>query len=140
MAWSMLQSWLLGRQGQKRNCGRRTRPGVEALEDRCVPAVITVNTLADTAVANDGRTSLREAIAQVNRQRGDDVIEFSVTGTINLKSKLPALGSNVELRGPGAGSAPGRPPPAPAPPAARRGRAACPKAGSAPDWRRARSA
>src|SRR5436309_6008173 len=41
------------------------RPGVELLEDRCLPTVYLVNTIADT-VAADGKLSLREALQAAN--------------------------------------------------------------------------
>ena len=66
-------------------------------------AAITVNTRADT-VDDDGVTSLREAITAANNQAGDDIINFSVTGTINLTGALPDLSSNIQIHGPGAAS------------------------------------
>lgn len=67
-------------------------------------APIVVTTLVDE---NDGvgvgtGTSLREAILAANAAAGDDEIVFTVTGTINLASELPALSSNVKIIGPGA--------------------------------------
>src|SRR5262245_39424620 len=85
-----------------RRTATRCRPQVEALEDRAVPAVLTVTTLADTSDPDDGQLSLREAIAAANAQDGDDTIDFSVTGTIKLGSALPSLSSNVTITGPGA--------------------------------------
>jgi hypothetical protein len=43
-----------------------TRPVLEALEDRMAPAILTVNSMADTANVSDGYLSLREAVAIVN--------------------------------------------------------------------------
>src|SRR5262245_48283932 len=43
----------------------RTRPTIEQLEDRTVPAILTVNSLLDSATATDVLT-LREAIQVVN--------------------------------------------------------------------------
>jgi CSLREA domain-containing protein len=60
------------------------------------PALLTVNTPADTVDANSAVTSLREAISQANSQAGDDTIGFSVTGTINLTGALPELSSNLD--------------------------------------------
>lgn len=69
----------------------------------------TVNSLNDTpdvaingicADAN-GMCTLRAAIEEANFQSGDDTIQFSVTGTINLNSQLPSLTSNINLSGPG---------------------------------------
>jgi CSLREA domain-containing protein len=98
---------------------RRRRPGVESLEGRLVPAnaPILVNTLADTVVANDGVTSLREAIFLANARPGADVIrlqragvhritrlgadnnnfrgDFDVTGSLTIAG-LDAGGSSIE--------------------------------------------
>src|SRR5205807_8471283 len=69
-----------------------------------VPATFTVNILADTVDINPAVTSLREAITAANSQAGDDSINFSVTGTINLTGGLPDLSSNIQILGPGAAS------------------------------------
>jgi CSLREA domain-containing protein len=71
----------------------------------------TVNSLNDTpdAVINgvcadsNGVCTLRAAIEEANFQFGDDTIQFSVTGIINLNSQLPALTSNINMSGPGSG-------------------------------------
>jgi hypothetical protein len=81
----------------------RFRPGLEVLEDRAVPAVLTVNTLVDRDDGiDDGNVSLRQAITQANSTPDDDTIQFSVTGTINLAGELPNLSSNLDITGPGA--------------------------------------
>ena len=70
----------------------------------------TVNSLADTPDAAPGNgtcadaggaCTLRAAIAEANSLSGDDIISFSVTGTINLTGALPILSSNVIINGPG---------------------------------------
>jgi titin len=95
---------------------------LEPLEDRVTPAVITVNTTADT-IAIDGLASLREAITSVNNQadvNGDvtlarvggyastpggtpDVINFDIPAagvqTISLTSALPTLIKKVTING-----------------------------------------
>ena len=76
---------------------------LSALYEHHALAAFTVNTLADT-VADDGVTSLREAITAANNWAGDDIINFSVTGTINLTGALPDLSSNIQIHGPGAAS------------------------------------
>src|SRR5690242_8823013 len=80
----------------------RRRLQFEALENRHLLATITVNTLTDGNIANDGLTTLREAVAAAG---SNDVINFSVTGTINLT----AVGSghinvnkSLTIQGPGA--------------------------------------
>ena len=52
---------------------RRFMSRLEWLEVRVVPSTFTVTTTLD-AVANDGRTSLREAITAANAHRGADTI------------------------------------------------------------------
>src|SRR5262245_21971200 len=69
------------------------RPVVEQLEDRLVPATITVTTVAD-ATAVDGSVSLREAIQSINQGAdanadvnaagaygANDTIQFAIPGT-----------------------------------------------------------
>ena len=90
--------------------------GVELLEDRTVPATLTVTTLAD-AVVNDGQVSLREALTAANNDStvdgatgsGADVIEFDASlftpagqQTITLGSTL-TVSSELTINGPGAG-------------------------------------
>ncbi len=76
-------------------------------------AVITVNSLADTAIAGDGQCTLREALNNANAggqtTAGDcnagavsTTIAFSVTGVINLSGLLPLINSDVVINGPGA--------------------------------------
>jgi CSLREA domain-containing protein len=76
----------------------------------CAPALraatFTVTTTADTNDgACDSHCTLREAIASANTAAGDDTISFAsaVRGTIDLASELPALGTNINIVGPGAG-------------------------------------
>ena len=74
-------------------------------------ASITVNSLADVA-ANDGACTLREAITAANTDTtsgaatgecaagsGNDVIHFSVSGTIMLASALPDITTNTTISG-----------------------------------------
>jgi CSLREA domain-containing protein len=66
-----LRDKLLSRWGLPRavELPRRQRPPrlrVEALEERCLPALITVTTLADELTPNDGSVSLREAVNAIN--------------------------------------------------------------------------
>src|SRR4051812_3895417 len=108
------------RRGQ-RPPGRRCLPRLEALEDRLVPAVLTVNTLADQATA-DNALSLREAVAAVNSGStsalntaeqmqvagtlgSNDTIQFDpglAGGTLTLTGGALNLTRNVSVTGPGA--------------------------------------
>jgi CSLREA domain-containing protein len=69
-----------------------------------------VNSLGDTSDATPGNgacadagglCTLRAAIQEANALSGDDTINFSVTGTINLTGALPIINSNVNMNGPG---------------------------------------
>src|SRR4051812_16106919 len=65
---------------------RRQRPTLEALEERCTPAIV-VNSLADGPIDHSNDVSvltLREAVDLANQSDQSDKIEFSVTGTIRL--------------------------------------------------------
>lgn len=73
-------------------------------------ATITVTTLADVSVGNDGHCSLREAIEAANDDAafnecpagdGADVIEFSTTGTIQLNADLQEISGPLTVTGPG---------------------------------------
>src|SRR5262245_35301524 len=82
-------------------------PRLETLERREVPATFVVDSTLDT-VANDGVTTLREAIDLANNQAGDDTVTFAASltaggpATITLSSALPALSTNIAINGPGA--------------------------------------
>lgn len=74
-------------------------------------ATFTVNSLADTpdallgnGVCADagGMCTLRAAIQEANWSADSDIINFSVTGTINLTGPLPSL-TNMTINGPGSG-------------------------------------
>jgi CSLREA domain-containing protein len=79
-------------------------------------STITVNSTSDAANASDGLCTLREAITAANNNAasgaavgecaagsssGQDTINFSVTGTINLTGALPNLSSSMTIIGPG---------------------------------------
>lgn len=97
-----------------RKAVRHARPRLERLEERCTPAVFTVNTLADTVDDNPGdgaaadaagNTSLRAAIQEANVLAGTDTIKFAttLTGSIQLSIALDTLNSDINIEGPGAG-------------------------------------
>ena len=82
-------------------------PNSGAVYSTDVPVTITVDTLSDT-VAIDGFCSLREAINAANSDTstgdcaagsGADTIDFVVTGTIVLGSRLPIITSDVTIDG-----------------------------------------
>ena len=79
---------------------RPVRLSVEPLEDRAVPAVFVVQTLADA-----GAGSLRQAVLDANATPGADVIRFTtaVRGTVTLTSGELAITDHVRIDGPGAG-------------------------------------
>ncbi|HMY72353.1 MAG TPA: choice-of-anchor Q domain-containing protein, partial [Blastocatellia bacterium] len=90
------------------NCGATTT-ATFTLSVACPP--LTVNSLADTPDANvsngicadaSGNCTLRAAIEEANVQTCGNIINFSVNGTIQLGSALPALAANITLNGPGA--------------------------------------
>ena len=73
-------------------------------------ATFTVNSTGDTydaapgngACADSlGNCTLRSALDEANSLAGDDTINFSVTGIINLTGALPDITSNITINGPG---------------------------------------
>jgi hypothetical protein len=82
--------------------GRRLQ--LEALEDRCVLSVATVNTALDVVDLSDGVTSLREAVFITNILDGHDTIQFaeSLHGqTITLSEGELAISDDLTIVGPG---------------------------------------
>jgi hypothetical protein len=81
---------------------RRWRPTLEVLEDRLAPAVITVNSTADTLSPPPGTVTLRSAIVQANSSPGS-TIDFNIPGSgvhvIQPASALPAITSPVVING-----------------------------------------
>jgi hypothetical protein len=89
--------------GKKSRTGRvptRYFPRLEPLENRAVPALFTVSSLADS-----GAGTLRQAILNANTTAGADDIEFqsSLSGTITLTSGELAISDSVSITGPAAG-------------------------------------
>src|SRR5262249_30484502 len=93
---------------------RRMRLLVEQLEDRVTPATITVNTVADDNVANDGSVSLREAIQAINNgSAGADTDisnqnpgTFGVNDTINFNISASGTVQTINVGGTGNGALP----------------------------------
>src|SRR5262245_51924177 len=75
---------------------------LEPLEDRELLSTCHVTRLADANVGKGQRGTLRYCIQKSNDNPGPDSIDFKVTGTIYLTSKLPDLASDITLTGPGA--------------------------------------
>jgi hypothetical protein len=86
----------------------------EALEDRRLLAVLTVDSLLDNfnpaAPTSDGVVTLREAILAANTDAavgdapagsGMDEISFAVSGTIHLASQLPTITADLSIDGGG---------------------------------------
>jgi hypothetical protein len=63
---------------------RRARLTLEALEDRAVPAVFNVNSLADVLNPAPGVVTLRSAIEAANATPGDNTINLTVAGTYKI--------------------------------------------------------
>jgi hypothetical protein len=83
------------------------RPEVQQLESRTLLATCHVTRLGDFGVGSDPggdqwRGDLRYCIRHANRIPGPDTIDFSVTGTINLRGALPHLASDIDIQGSGA--------------------------------------
>jgi len=84
--------------------GRRSpssfRPRLDILEDRTLLSSYMVNSLTDTGAGSGLTGDLRYCIT--HGTSGIDTINFGVTGSIMLKSALPALNTSVAIQGPGA--------------------------------------
>jgi hypothetical protein len=72
---------------------------IEFLEPRVAPATFVVTSLADS-----GKGTLREAIAESNDKAGADIIVFEqgLSGTIMLSSGQIAIADTLTIKGPGA--------------------------------------
>jgi predicted outer membrane repeat protein len=80
---SYLGRWVAGRSRQRRD-HVRARLQVEGLEDRAVPAVFNVNSLADVLNPRPGVVTLRSAIQMANATPGSNVINLMVPGTYKI--------------------------------------------------------
>ena len=76
-------------------------------------ATFTVNSLGDSSdivqgngICADagGLCTLRAALEEANALFGNDIINISVSGTINLTGPLPTINSNINVNGPGSAS------------------------------------
>jgi hypothetical protein len=83
------------------------RATLELLERRTLLATCHVTSLGDSGAGADtggghSRGDLRYCINKLNAVPRAGVIDFEVTGTINLTSALPYLASDIDIQGPGA--------------------------------------
>ena len=84
----------------------RRRLVFEPLEDRRLLTQLMVNSSADDTIADDGLTTLREAIIAANDSAGADEIlfdtnVFATQQTIDLGSQLPTIIDSLTITGPG---------------------------------------
>ena len=96
----MARRWFSARRrgGALRKVGPRGRPAVEALEDRCVPSVLTVTSPLDDGSAGTLR-------AQVAAASPGDTIVFdpSLAGhTVTLTQGAITIDRSLTIQGPGA--------------------------------------
>jgi hypothetical protein len=80
---------------------------VESLEGRTLLSTWIVNSLGDSGTGTGFSGDLRFVITQINQAGGDNVVNFSVTGTITLNSALPDLNNTTgltDIEGPGPSS------------------------------------
>jgi hypothetical protein len=86
--------------------GLKTRLLLQPLEERAVPTVYTVNSLADTNTGSGTAGTLRYVITQADADVGaPHTIDLTgVSGTITLTSALPTITQDMTFQGPGAAS------------------------------------
>ena len=76
---------------------------IEQLEARTLLTVFVVDSTADDIDANDGETTLREAITNANLNAGADSIHFDLPGnapfTIQPTSALPIISGDLTIDG-----------------------------------------
>src|SRR5438876_9839383 len=106
---------MFARRSHRRPGTTRRRLFFEPLENRLAPAILTVNSLADSPVnLTDATVTLRDAIDAANKDvavspggpsgSGADEIRFAsnVTGAIALSQGKLTISSDLTLTGPGA--------------------------------------
>ena len=107
-------SWLRTRTvSPRRGLARRFQPRLEVLEDRAVPATLTVNTTLDVLGHDNGMLSLRQAVIDANAAaKPDTIVVPAGTYTLTragidedaaLTGDLDVTG-NVTIQGAGAGT------------------------------------
>ncbi|MBI3406979.1 MAG: DUF11 domain-containing protein [Planctomycetes bacterium] len=114
MIYRVLRRWFGPRRARPYLRRPRVSLRLERLEDRCVPAVISVTGTGDT-IAVDGLVTLREAITSANNNAnvnsdvvavgtyGTDTIQFNIAGagvhTISPSSPLPSINDPLFIDG-----------------------------------------
>ncbi len=81
--------------GQALAKSRRAKLSLESLEDRAVPAVFIVNSLADTLTPPAGITTLRSAVQQANNTPGGNTIDLAIAGTYKIAIPGANTGTNA---------------------------------------------
>ncbi len=81
---------------------RTTHPRLESLEERTLLSVCHVTRPSDLGVGTGSRGDLRYCITKTNAEPGEDTIDFTISGTINLSGALPSLSDELTILGSGA--------------------------------------
>ena len=85
------------RKGSSNSPKPRLGLSLETLEDRLVPAVFNVNSLADLLTPPAGAVTLRSAIQAANASPGDDTINLTLPGTYQIT--LSGSGEDMNATG-----------------------------------------
>ncbi|MBE6367102.1 MAG: hypothetical protein E7052_04240 [Lentisphaerae bacterium] len=105
-------SWIIKTDINGNSRGENNSIGTTVIHPEVPTSPLTVNTLSDVVDANDGVTSLREAVAYAATLPGVQTVTFAVNGTIELNSSLKIVnyicidGSGFDVTIQGAASAP----------------------------------
>src|SRR5262249_16452953 len=76
---------------------------LEALENRTLLSTCVVNSLGDVGIGRFGGVGdLRYCLNKANANPSEDLIIFSVAGTIKLRKALPDITDDLIIAGPGA--------------------------------------
>ena len=86
---------LAGVTSASKSLSRRAKMSLELLEDRAVPAVFTVNSLADVLTPPTGVVTLRSAIQAANNTPGNNTINIAVAGTYKIAIPGANTGTNA---------------------------------------------
>src|SRR5437764_12303709 len=97
-------SWLRNRTASpKRRPARRFQPRLEMLEDRAVPATLTVNTTLDVLGHDNGMLSLRQAVIDANASPGADTIVLPTANNYTMTrtgiNEEAALTGDLDITG-----------------------------------------